>query len=113
MARLAYFIIYQEHPEIAEAKNKEPHFFSYESSLATGMTGYQSLWNWTAENKIALEASTTYTMQPKYYNVAEKISEMAREENADFRFIYIMRQPFKRIESHIRPSSIRTNYRQA
>lgn len=96
------FYYLSEHPEIAEAKNKEPHFFSYDCNLSTGMVGYQSLWNWNPEHTIALEASTTYTMQPKYPNVAEKIVKMAKEENANFRFIYIMRHPFYRIESHIR-----------
>jgi hypothetical protein len=96
------FYYLSEHPEIASSKNKEPHFFSHNHSLYTDMSRYQALWDWKPENKIAMEASTTYTMQPKYPNIAERIASVAMKENATFRFIYIMRHPFRRIESHIR-----------
>ncbi|MEL7039683.1 MAG: sulfotransferase domain-containing protein [Cyanobacteria bacterium J06592_8] len=87
-----------EHPQIAPAKDKEPHFFSYERNFKKGMSQYKSLWNWQPEHTIAMEASTTYTMHPKYLNVAERIAGV---EDANFRFIYMMRHPFARIESHI------------
>ena len=87
-----------EHPQVAPAKNKEPHFFSYDHNFAKGMSRYHSLWDWQPENSIAMEASTTYTMHPKYLNVAERIAEV---KDANFRFIYMMRHPFTRIESHI------------
>lgn len=93
------FYYLSEHPQIAAAKNKEPQFFSYDHNLAKGMAWYQSIWDWQPENHIALEASTTYTMQPKYANVAERIAQV---KDAKFRFIYIMRHPFARIESHMR-----------
>jgi hypothetical protein len=96
------FYYLSEHPEIAPSKNKEPHFFSHNQSLFTDINRYQALWDWKPENKIAMEASTTYTMQPKYPNIAERIASVAMKENATFRFIYIMRNPFRRIESHIR-----------
>jgi hypothetical protein len=88
-----------EHPQIAPAKNKEPHFFSYEHNFAKGISQYQSLWDWQPENTIAMEGSTTYTMHPKYLNVPEKIAQI---EDANFRFIYLIRHPFIRIESHMR-----------
>lgn len=88
-----------EHPKISPAKNKEPHFFSEDCNFAKGMNWYQSLWDFKPEHYIAMEASTTYTMHPKYLNVAERISQV---QDAEFRFIYIMRHPFDRIKSHLR-----------
>ncbi|MBE9039583.1 sulfotransferase [Oscillatoriales cyanobacterium LEGE 11467] len=88
-----------EHPQISPATNKEPHFFSEDRNLAKGMTWYRSLWDWKPQHIIAMEASTTYTMSPKYPNVPERIAQV---KDAEFRFIYIMRHPFKRIESHMR-----------
>ncbi len=88
-----------EHPKIAPAKNKEPHFFSEDNNFAKGMSWYQSLWDFQPEHIMAMEASTTYTMHPKYLNVAERIAQI---KDAEFRFIYIMRHPFSRIESHMR-----------
>jgi Sulfotransferase domain len=88
-----------EHPEVAPVKDKEPHFFSEDYNFSKGINWYRSLWDLNADRRIALEASTTYTMQPKYPNVAERIAQV---RNAEFQFIYIMRNPFIRIESHIR-----------
>lgn len=96
------FYYLSEHPEIAASKNKEPHFFSHNDPRNIDIKKYQSLWNWEPGNKIAMEASTTYTMQPKYPNIAEQIALIAKKEDACFRFIYIMRHPLVRIESHIR-----------
>ncbi|MDY6782467.1 MAG: sulfotransferase [Cyanobacteriota bacterium] len=88
-----------EHPQITAASDKEPHFFSEESNSEKKLDKYRSLWQWQPEHRVALEASTTYTMHPKYEDVPERI---ARVKDADFRFIYIMRHPFLRVESHIR-----------
>lgn len=93
------FYYLAEHPQVCAANNKEPHFFSYESNFEQGIDKYRLLWDCKPEHRIALEASTTYTMHPKYLDVPERI---ARVKDADFRFIYIMRHPFPRIESHIR-----------
>jgi hypothetical protein len=93
---LYYYL--SEHPEIAPADNKEPHFFSYESNFAKGMEWYHSLWNLQDEHKIALEASTTYAMSPKYNDVPERIAQI---KNAHFRFIFVMRNPVARIKSHM------------
>lgn len=93
------FYYLSEHPQIAAAKDKEPHFFSYKDNFSEGIDWYRHLWNWKSEHHIALEASTTYTMHPKYGNVAARISSI---KDANFKFIYIVRHPFARIESHIR-----------
>jgi hypothetical protein len=93
------FYYLAEHPQIAPAKEKEPHFFSYKHNFDKGIDFYKKLWDWQPENTVALEASTTYTMYPKYGNVAARIASI---KNSNFKFIYIIRHPFERIKSHIR-----------
>lgn len=97
------FYYLAEHPEIAPVdgiEGKEPHFFSYEKNFKKGMNWYCKKWNFQPGHKIALEGSTTYTMYPKYGNVAGRIASV-KDASASFKFIYIIRNPFKRIESHI------------
>jgi hypothetical protein len=93
------FYYLTEHPEIAEIRNKEPHFFSYEVNFTKGMEWYKNMWDWQSTNCVALEASTTYAMYPKYGNVAARIASI---KDANFKFIYIIRHPFDRVKSHIR-----------
>lgn len=92
------FYYLSEHPQISAAKDKESFFFAEDHKYARGLDWYRSLWDWKPEHKIAIEASTGYAMYPRYPNVAERIAQV---DNANFRFIYIMRHPFFRIESHI------------
>jgi hypothetical protein len=88
-----------QHPEISAAKEKEPHFFSSDQQFSKGFNWYYALWESMEPNKVALEASTTYTMFPKYPEVVKRLSTIT---DAEFYFIYLMRNPFTRIESHIR-----------
>jgi len=88
-----------EHPEVASAKDKEPHFFSMDHVYSKGMQWYNSLWTIQPEHRVALEASTTYAMNPKYPHTLDRIFN-AYDNN--FKFIYIVRNPIKRIESHMR-----------
>lgn len=94
---LYYYL--SEHPEIAEAREKEPHFFSSDDQFSKGLNWYYSLWGNSEASKLSLEASTTYTMQPKYPDVVERLAAV---KDCSFRFIYMMRNPFIRIESHMR-----------
>ncbi|MEL6930836.1 MAG: sulfotransferase, partial [Cyanobacteria bacterium J06600_6] len=92
-----------EHPEVAPCKEKEPKFFSNPEIFARGFDFYQSLWSWdSSRHKIALEASPNYTRSTHQdlFNAAEKIAEIQRQETAEFKFIYLMRDPIERIESH-------------
>ncbi len=87
-----------QHPEIAGSKVKEPDFFASDDNFARGMGWYRDLWQWDGDvHRIALEASTNYTKMPGFPNAAARIATIAE---ARFRFIYIMRDPVKRIESH-------------
>ena len=88
-----------EHPAIAPCRLKEPDFFSDDDGWRQGLEGYSRLWDWRPEQHVvALEASTSYTMRPAIEGVPARISTL---EGADFRFIYLMRDPIERIESHL------------
>jgi len=91
------FSYLSQHPQISVSSEKEPSFFSMKSNWSKGFEWYQKLWNWDpTKHKIALESSTSYTRIPTYLNAAEKICTV----NANFKFIYIVRNPITRIESH-------------
>lgn len=92
-----------QHPEISPCKIKEPSFFAEDRIFNRGIEWYYGLWDWNPnQHKIALEASTSYTKFPIFNNVAKKISQLPIEAN--FKFIYIMRNPLEKIESHFRYS---------
>jgi len=91
-----------EHPEIAACTQKEPKFFN--NQFSKGFDYYQNLWEWDPTvHKIALEATPGYTRfttrNPR--NAAENIAELtASRDDLSFKFIYILRDPIERIESH-------------
>ncbi|MEL6786500.1 MAG: sulfotransferase [Cyanobacteria bacterium J06607_15] len=92
-----------QHPEIAACQTKETGFFSFSSRFFKGFDFYQGLWDWQpGKHKYALEATPGYTRvtNPKYLNAAEKIRLTKEETGANFKFIYILRNPVDRIESH-------------
>lgn len=85
------------HPEIAPCRTKEPSFFAHEDKWVRGWSWYESLWDWDpTRHKYAMEASPQYTMLTTFPSVAERIATAP----ARFKFIYIMRNPIERIESH-------------
>lgn len=91
-----------EHPEIAACTQKEPKFFN--NQFSKGFDYYQDLWEWNPSvHKIALEATPGYTRfttrNPR--NAAENIAQlMDSRDDLSFKFIYILRDPIERIESH-------------
>lgn len=92
-----------EHPQIAACKEKEPSFFSGAKNYNQGLEYYQDLWDWEPErHKIAMEASTSYTRvtNPIYVNAADNIRQLQEQLGCQFKFIYVMRNPLDRIESH-------------
>lgn len=87
-----------EHPEIAPSTRKEPNFFANDDNFRKGMDWYRSLWAFNPQvHNLALEGSTHYTKVPYFPNAAERIASV---EEANFKFIYIIRNPIDRIESH-------------
>ncbi len=86
------------HPEIASCRRKEPSFFA--ADRRARLPGrYFRLWPGydPARHRYAMEASVDYTKQPRYHAVSRRIARFP----ARFRYIYIVRDPVDRIESHI------------
>lgn len=90
------------HPEIVPASTKEPDFFTKHWSEGWGW--YENLWPDPVNDQAwALEASTSYTKTPALPNAAKRIAST----RAEYRFIYLMRDPIARIESHRRHQFLR------
>ncbi|WP_140455462.1 sulfotransferase [Amaricoccus solimangrovi] len=86
------------HPEIAACVRKEPSFFASDRRRKLPRRYYR-LWPDfdPRRHRYAIEASVDYTKQPRYRNVTKWIGEFP----ANFKYIYIMRDPVDRIESQI------------
>jgi len=94
------FDLLKQHPEISACNRKEPDFYTTVDNPATKWDKYLDLWNWDpVRHKIAMEASTSYTKAPLIEGIPKKI---ALSPANNFKFIYMMRDPLKRISSQIR-----------
>jgi hypothetical protein len=95
------FLYLSQHPEILRSRRKEPNFFSSKDQWSKGEAHYARQWPSfdPAVHRYALEASTNYTKAPGSVRVAKRIRRFGR--GRDVRFIYILRNPIDRIESHI------------
>ena len=86
-----------EHPQISLCSQKEPNFFSDDTLFKEGLDRYRNLWNFdNSVHQFAMEASTNYA---KVHIFPETVNRIASVE-ANFRFLYILRDPIERIESH-------------
>lgn len=86
------------HPHICNCKIKEPGFFAISDEWEKGIDWYESLWDYNPkDHRCALEASTHYSKIPIYLNAPEKMVRFPY----DYRFLYIVRNPIDRIESHL------------
>ena len=85
------------HPEICESSIKEPEYFSRHQSHGAQGKQYEELWNFDETvHRYVLEGSTGYTKYPAEKGVPARI----KAYGINPRFIYILRNPFERIESH-------------
>lgn len=85
------------HPQVLPCRVKEPKFFTDDQKWSLGLDWYRSLWDFREpDERIALEASTDYAKHPSVPCPAERIARTP----AGFRFIYLLRNPLERIESH-------------
>jgi len=87
-----------QHPQICASKKKESLFFSSDIRASRGLDYYFSLWDWQEQHHVAIEASPAYTMLPAYSQVTQRIAQV---KDVEFLFLYIMRNPLQRIESHV------------
>ena len=86
-----------QHPDVCRCSRKEPHFWS-ESQEPADIDEYYRLWlPQPGRRQIALEASTGYTKTPRKPNVAERLQRLPGRKT----FLYLVRDPVDRIESHI------------
>lgn len=90
-----------QHPDIAPCVEKEPNFFASDENWERGFEWYRDLWE--EAGKVFLEGTTLYTWYPLLPNAAKRMKSV--EKKGDFRFIYIMRDPIPRAESHIMQSA--------
>lgn len=85
------------HPEICPCRTKEPEYFSRREAHGIHAGRYQELWDFDpSKHTYVLEASTGYTKFPLERDVPGRM----RAYGIRPRFLYIMRDPFERIESH-------------
>ena len=84
-----------QHPQICFCQKKEPHFFSRSFDWQNRLTEYHQLFS-PIDSQICGEASTSYTFRPAYPHTPAHLYAY----NPYLKFIYIMRDPVKRIESH-------------
>lgn len=84
------------HPAVFMCEPKEPGYFVQELTLSRGRDWYLSLFAAAREQTILGESSTHYAKLPVYRGVAERIAAF----NEEARFIYVMRDPIKRVISH-------------
>lgn len=85
------------HPQICPAITKEPEFFSENQGHDLGVEHYHDLFSFDRSvHKYTLDGSTGYTKHPAVPNVARSIHDYGIRP----KFIYIIRNPFDRIESH-------------
>ncbi|EAR21262.1 sulfotransferase family protein [Nitrococcus mobilis] len=85
-----------EHPQIFMSAYKEPCYFNEELRWSKGEDWYLGLFAGADSERFVGESSTTYTMQPKYTGVVEKLERFAPEA----RIVYLLRDPIDRIVSH-------------
>lgn len=87
-----------QHPQIAPNRfMKEPEFFSRREPPLDLRLYKRQYFPLSANARIALDGSTGYTKMPIFPNVADRIKLLKGKKH----FIYIVRDPLKRIESHI------------
>jgi hypothetical protein len=85
-----------QHPQILPCSIKEPNFFAGKDR-GKSYEWYKNLWDSEQSGgKILMEGSTHYTKIPQFPNAAERIATF----KGNYKFIYIIRNPIDRIESH-------------
>lgn len=85
-----------QHPRIAPCREKEPEFLCKRELWHRGFAEYCKLWDWSDErHDWAIEASTSYTKLPAIPSAATATWRFP----AEFRFVYVVRDPIQRIRS--------------
>lgn len=96
-ATTSLFAYLAEHPEIAPSVVKEPEYFSRHQGHRHPVGRYEALWPDfdAARHRFAMEGSTGYT---KFFE--RGAAEAIHAYGVRPKLVYIVRNPFDRIESH-------------
>ena len=84
------------HPDISPCLVKEPEYFTTKHRKTLDVSDYSELWSCDGR-RLRLEASAGYTKYPLEQCVPERI----KDYGLDPYFIYVLRDPIARIQSHI------------
>lgn len=88
-----------QHPAIAGAREKEPNFFTRTELRDRGRPWYEAQWDFDPARHVwALEASTEYAKLP----IVPSAAFFTRAIPADYRIVYVVRDPLERLRSHYR-----------
>ncbi len=84
-----------QHPDVFMSEWKEPHFFSNPEFYEKGLGEYAKLFQDAGSARVRGESSTSYFQHPQ---VVERIEASLPQ----CRFIFVLRNPIDRAESHFR-----------
>lgn len=89
----------EQHPAICPSFPKEVSFFAFDALWEKGLDWYQdNCFDFDATRHIwALEGSTDYTKRPHCDGVIDRLRALP---GVEYRIVYIMRNPLRRITSH-------------
>lgn len=94
----ALFDLLGQHPAVCLSRVKEPEYFSRNQGHGLAVERYADLWQFDPErHRVALEASTGYAKFPQEDGVPERIAAAGLQP----KFIYVLRDPIRRIESQV------------
>lgn len=98
------------HPEILACNPKEPEYFSANQSHKLTIDRFEDLFkDFDRQYSYVMEASTGYTKFPNEQGVPSRIKEYGLNP----KFIYVVRNPFDRIESHFNYMNIKDDWDEA
>ena len=86
-----------DHPQVFMDPQKELRFFSDPARYALGPDWYRARFA-AAGDRVAMESSNSYTRDPVYPGVAERMAAVC----PDARLVYLVRDPIDRLVSHYR-----------
>lgn len=85
------------HPQVSPCRQGEIAFFTDPELYARGFDWYEQQWDFDPErHRVAFEHSANYTKDPFIASPAARIASHVK----DPRFLYLVRDPIERIESH-------------
>lgn len=85
------------HPEVCPSTIKELSYFSDDERFARGEAWYRSMFEWNPDlHTTGLDASPRYSKAHSHPHSVERFQAFP----AELRFVYLVRDPISRIESH-------------